>query len=231
MSQPTARRSFIALSSAAALAAIGGCSILGREDESDTPRGKTSQVAVATDSSRMIVVYFSVPETDKTTGLTEEEENSVIVVDGQALGNTQYVAQLIAQDTRAQTARIETVEAYPLDHQQLIDKARKEQDDKARPQIQQLPDMSSYDTIFLGYPIWWSDIPMPLYTFLEQTDLKGKTIIPFSTHGGSGLSGTPEAIAGAASGATVSDHALSISRDQMDGAPQAVTSWLSELGL
>lgn len=231
MSQSTARRSFIVLSSAAALAAIGGCSILGREDEADTPRGQTTQVTVATDSSRMIVVYFSVPETDKTTGLSEEEENSVVVVDGKALGNTQYVAQLIAQDTGAQTARIETVEAYPLDHQQLIDKAQKEQDDKARPQIKQLPDLSGYDTIFLGHPIWWSDIPMPLYTFLEQTDLKGKTIIPFSTHGGSGLSGTPEAIAGATSGASVSDHALSISRDQMDGAPAAVTSWLSELGL
>lgn len=231
MPAPAARRSFITLSSAAVLAAVSGCSLLGREEKSETPRGQTTQVTVATDSARMIVVYFSLPETDKTTGLSEEEENSVIVVDGKALGNTQYVAQLIAQDTGAQTARIETVEAYPLEHQQLIDKAQKEQDDKARPQIQKLPDMSAYNTIFLGYPIWWSDIPMPLYTFLEQTDLKGKTIIPFSTHGGSGLADTPQAIAGAAQGATVSDHALSISRDQMEGAPAAVTSWMSELGL
>lgn len=72
---------------------------------------------------------------------------------------------------------------------------------------------------------------MPLYTFLESTDLTGKTIILFFTHGGSGLAGTPESIAGAAPGAAVSDNALSISRDDMDGAPAAVTTWLAELGL
>lgn len=230
MTAPATRRTF--LSVAAAAAAVGGCSLLGGEEgSSSAPRGQTTRVAVTADPPHTMVVYFSMPETDKTTGLSTDEEDSVVVVDGVALGNTQYVAQLIAQGTGAETARIQTVEAYPLDHQQLIDQARREQDEGARPAIQALPDMSAYSTIFLGYPIWWSDIPMPLYTFLESTDLTGKTIIPFSTHGGSGLAGTPQVIAGAAPGATVSDNALSISRNDMDGAPATVTAWLSELGL
>ncbi len=236
MMTPASRRAFLTLTSAAALAA-GGCSILGNDEKGSsssaqgTATGQTSQVTASSDPAGTVVVYFSMPETDKTTGLTTEEENSVIVVDGVALGNTQYAAQLIAQGTGAQIARIEAVDAYPLNHDELIALARTQQDNKERPAIKPLPDMSGYSTVFLGYPIWWSDIPMPLYTFLEGTDLSGRTIIPFCTHGGSRLAGTPEAIAGAAPSATVGSNALVISRDDMESAPDTVSSWLKDLGL
>ena len=72
---------------------------------------------------------------------------------------------------------------------------------------------------------------MPLYTFLEGADFSGKAILPFSTHSGSGLLDTPEAIAGVAPGATVASNALSVLRDNMEQAPEAVRTWLTELGL
>lgn len=53
---------------------------------------------------------------------------------------------------------------------------------------EQMENLDSYDIVFLGYPNWNADLPMPLYTLLEQTDLSGKTIVPFTTHGGSGFS-------------------------------------------
>ena len=81
------------------------------------------------------------------------------------------------------------------------------------PEIQDLPaDLSGYDTLFIGYPNWNADLPMPLYTFLEEYDLSGKTIIPFTTHGGSGFSRTIDTIAELEPDAQVEEDGLAISR-------------------
>lgn len=93
--------------------------------------------------------------------------------------------------------------------------------------------MDSYDVIFLGYPIWWYTLPMPLFTFLESYDFNGKTIIPFSTHGGSQMSGTEAVIRKLHSGATVYDgFAVSrniIRNNPATGAVKPVEDWLAKL--
>ncbi|EJP74384.1 flavodoxin domain protein [Campylobacter sp. FOBRC14] len=92
--------------------------------------------------------------------------------------------------------------------------------------------MDGYDVIFLGYPIWWSDLPMAVYTFLQSYDFKGKTIIPFATHEGSGLSGTDRNIA-KATGAKVSTPLVmqgKIAQNSQDEAQKEVESWLKKLG-
>ena len=230
------RRVFLSLGVAGALSCTSACSLLGEDDS--TPRGSTLKVNLNSTGGQpgsgrtsTLVVYFSLPETTNTTNLTEEEENSLVVVDGVALGNTQYLAQLIAEATGAERFRLETVQPYPLPHDALVEYAQQEQYAKARPDLIATPTLAGYSTIFLGYPIWLSDLPMPLYTFLEGADFSGKTILPFSTHSGSGLLDTPEAIAGAAPGATVASNALSVLRDDMEQAPEAVRTWLTELGL
>ena len=108
-------------------------------------------------------------------------------MDGEVLGNTQYIAQLIRPtETGGDLFRIETVQEYPGSHDALLDYAYNELTENARPELaSQIENPDSYDVIFLGYPNWNSDLPMPLYSFLEEYDFSGKAIIPFTTHGGS----------------------------------------------
>ena len=98
------------------------------------------------------------------------------------MGAVEYLADLIADHTGGDIFRIETVQQYPLNHEPLVDQASEEQDAGARPKLStELRDAGQYDVIFLGYPIWWGEMPMPLYSFLEEYDFSGKTIIPFCT--------------------------------------------------
>lgn len=182
-------------------------------------------------SSRILVVYFSVPEDVDTAGVDAVSGASIVVRDGGKLGNIQFAAQIIARETGADLFRLETVEPYPLDHDPLVDQAAQEQDDNARPELAALPDLSGYDTVFLGYPNWWGDLPMPLYTFLEQVDLSAKNVIPFTVHGGSGLSDTVRTISELQPGASVWDDALSISRNQVADGEAEIVEWVSGLGL
>ena len=182
-------------------------------------------------SSRILVVYFSVPEDVDTTGVDAVSGASIVVRDGGKLGNIQFAAQIIARETGADLFRLETVEPYPLDHDPLVDQAAQEQDDNARLELVALPDLSGYDTVFLGYPNWWGDLPMPLYTFLEQVDLSAKNVIPFTVHGGSGLSDTVRTISELQPGASVWDDALSISRNQVADSEAEIVEWVSGLGL
>jgi len=82
------------------------------------------------------------------------------------------------------------VEDYPVTYDECVALAKQEKESNARPEIKGDIDIDKYDVIFVGYPIWWSDMPMPVYTFLEAHQYEGKTIIPFCTHEGSGLANT-----------------------------------------
>ncbi|MFD8971408.1 flavodoxin [Streptomyces sp. NPDC059593] len=112
----------------------------------------------------------------------------------------------------------------------LRDLADEQLNARARPRLKQtVRNLAEYDTVFIGYPIWWYDMPMPLHTFLEGHDFKGKNVIPFSTHGGSRLAGTVDSIVTAMPGATVVGDAFTISRDDMDDATAQVTEWIAGL--
>lgn len=157
---------------------------------------------------------------------------SRVVTDGEVLGNTQYIAQLIRQETGGDLFQIETVREYPGSHDALLEAAYEELADDARPELaSQIENLDSYDVIFMGYPNWNSDLPMPLYTFLEEYDFSGKTIIPFTTHGGSGFSGTIRTIQELQPDATVSEDGLSISRNSVPDAQGNVADWIAGLNL
>lgn len=203
-------------------------------DETDAPAEETTgsdseQSDSAAASSNILIAYFSVPETD---GVDAVAGASRVVVDGEVLGNTQYIAQLIQQQTGGDLFRIETVQEYPGSHDPLLEFAYNERAEGARPELAaQMENLDSYDIIFLGYPNWNADLPMPLYTLLEQTDLSGKTIVPFTTHGGSGFSRTIQTIQELQPNATVISDGLSISRNSVAQAESDVASWVSGLGL
>lgn len=180
--------------------------------------------------SNVLIVYFSMPETTNTENMSEDEDNSVVLINGEVLGNTQYVAYVIQKNTGANIFRIEPETPYTTDHDMLVDQAKEEQNQSYRPVIkEQVENIERYDTIFLGYPNWWGDMPMILYSFLEEYDLSGKTIIPFNTHGGSGFSNTISTIEDLQPNASVNEDGFTVSRDNVQEAEPEIIAWLNEL--
>ena len=201
------------------------------EDTGDTASSDTETAQEGqSESSNVLIAYFSVPEDVDTEGIDANAGASVVVREGQVMGNLEYMADVIQQTIGGDLFRIETVEEYPLDHEPLVDQAAEEQDEEARPELStQIENPDQYDTILLGYPNWWGDMPMALYTFLEEYDFSGKTIIPFTAHGGSGFSDTVDTIAELQPDAEVSDEGLSISRNDVADAQEEISSWAQGL--
>lgn len=103
-------------------------------------------------------------------------------------GNTEIVADIIQKLTGAKKFKIEQEQPYSRDYNECIDQAQQDQQHNARPQLKSYPDsLDDYDTIYLGYPNYWSTMPMAVFTFLEHFNFSGKTIKPFCTHEGSGM--------------------------------------------
>lgn len=183
-------------------------------------------------SGGVLIAYFSVPEDVDPAGADAVSGASIVVRDGQHLGNTQYVAQVIQKAVGGDLFRIETTQQYPLEHEPLVDQASDEKAAAARPELStHIENLDQYDTILIGYPNWWADLPMPLYTFLEEYDFNGKTIIPFVTHGGSRASRTVETIAKLQPNATVWDDPLVLSRNGVADSAEQVTAWAEGLNL
>lgn len=176
------------------------------------------------DSTKTLVVYFS------RTG----EQYGVGNIDK---GNTAIVADMIIEKTGADSFEILPQEDYyPYTYDALTDIAKQEQNDNARPAIKgTIPDLSKYDTVFIGAPVWWGDWPMIMYTFFEgnRDVLARKTLIPFSTHAGSGLSGFDSKLSAACPDSMIGTG-LAISgtdaQNNQDSVRESVNSWLSGLG-
>ncbi len=182
--------------------------------------------------SSILIAYFTMPEDVDPAGADAVAGASIVVRDGEILGNVEYMAQTIQQAVGGDLLRIETVEEYPLEHEALVDFAAEEQEAGARPALAtQIENLEQYATIFLGYPNWWGDMPQALYTFLESYDLSGKSIIPFCPHGGSGFSRTQSTIAELQPEATVREDGLTLSRNDVADSAEQVTAWAQGLGL
>ena len=166
----------------------------GSESKTETDIERGTDETAEHSESKTLVVYFS------RTG----EQYTVGVIDK---GNTAIVAEMIAEETGADLWEVLPADdRYPMTYSALTDVAKKEQNDKARPAYKgTVPDLSGYGTVFIGAPVWWGDWPMIMYTFFEKNRnaLVGKTLIPFSTHEGSGLSGFDKKLGLAIPDATV----------------------------
>ena len=189
---------------------------------------KSEFVAESAKESKILICYFSFPETDSADASSGA---SRVVIDGETKGAMQYMAEIIADSTGGDLFRIETVQQYPGTHEPLVDQAADEKAESARPELStHIENLDDYNTIFIGYPNWWGDMPMPLYTFLEEYDFSGKTIIPFNSHGGSRFSNTIETIASYEPDAEVITDGFTVSRDDVDNVKSDLTEWVHELG-
>ena len=198
-------------------------------EESSAP---DTDVSESSEGNNILIAYFTMPEDVDTEGVDAIAGASIVVHEGKIMGNVEYIASIIQDTVGGDLFQIETVEQYPLDHDPLVDQAAQEQGEDARPELStHIENLEQYDTIFLGYPNWWGDMPQALYTFLEEYDFSGKTIIPFCPHGGSGFSRTESTIAELQPGATVSENGLEISRNDVAGSRDQVAQWAAGFGL
>ena len=161
-------------------------------------------------------------------------ETKALVVYFSATGNTKAVAETLAGLQNADIYEITPEQLYTdedLNYNDRNTRATVEQNDPdARPAISgSITDFEQYEVVYVGYPIWWGDMPRILYTFFDACDFSGKTIAPFCTSGGSGLSGTPGTIAELEPGATVLDG-LHVSDSEADSAESSVAGWLADIG-
>lgn len=151
----------------------------------------------------------SQPPAEESTPASQTESTSgtlggkTLVVYYSATGNTEQAANYIAQVTGGDLFALEPVEPYTTEDLNYSNEDSRVSYEHENPDARQVELTAStvenweeYDTIFLGYPIWWGDMPQALYTFLEEYDFSGKTIIPFCPHGDSGFSRTISTIAG-----------------------------------
>lgn len=201
-------------------------------DEKTVEEGQDEPAESSSPNSdgNILIAYFSVPEDIDTSGIDADAGASVVVREGDAVGNMQFMAEAIQQSVGGDLFRIETEEDYPLDHDPLVDQAADEQSANARPALSsKIENLEQYETIFVGYPNWWGDMPQPMYTFFEEYDFSGKTIIPFNSHGGSGFSGTVQTIAKLQPNAAVSEDGLTISRNAVSDSGQKVMDWAKEM--
>lgn len=194
------------------------------EQEQQTDSAPQDPSTETDNGSDILVVYFS------RTG----EQYNVGVIDK---GNTAIVAEMIIERTGADSFELLPEEDYyPYTYDELTDVAKREQNENARPAYAgEVPDLTQYSTIFIGAPVWWGDWPMICYTFFENNAeaLAGKTLIPFSTHEGSGLSGFDRKLSSACPNSTVGEG-LAIrgndAQNNQDNVRSTVNDWLAGLG-
>lgn len=150
-----------------------------------------------------------------------------------AKGNTHIAAEMIADKTDGRLFEVQPIKPYPEDYTKCTEVAKKEKEEEARPAIKDDIAVEDYDVVFIGYPIWWGDAPMPVHTFIDKHNWNGKTVIPFCTHEGSGLGSTEAIMAKACKGATLLKGLAvqgSVAQNQRNEARESVDSWLNELG-
>lgn len=136
-----------------------------------------------------------------------------------------------AADAGGDLFSIRTSVVYPADGGELIDYAAQEQEENARPELTtHIENLDGYDTIFIGYPNWWADLPMAVYSFFDEYDFSGKTIIPFNVHNGSRFSRTIQTIQELEPDATVVEDGFTVSEQTVAEAAEDVAAWLEGLG-
>lgn len=206
---------------------IVGC---GNPDEPAQPteNAGTENTKKDIDGNQILIAYFTAGENSDVDAVSSA---SVVTVDGEAKGRLRAVADMIQAETNGTLFSIQTSVKYPGDGGALIDYAAEEQDEDVRPELtSHIDNLENYDVIFIGFPTWWYDMPQALYSFFDEYDFSGKTIIPFNVHNGSRFSGTIETIQELEPDAEVVTDGYTVSEREVAEAAGDVTDWLRGLG-
>lgn len=206
------------------------------ETENNSTNDETDRTAdsasdgndAAQGGSRILIAYFTAAENSGVDAVTSA---SYTTINGTAVGRLRAVADMIQENTGGDLFSIQTSVVYPADGEDLIDYAAQEQDENARPELaSQIENLEQYDTVFIGFPTWWYDMPQVLYSFFDEYDFSGKTIIPFNVHNGSRFSGTIDTIKELEPDAAVITDGFTVSERDVADAAEDVAEWLNRLG-
>ncbi|MEI3162560.1 MAG: flavodoxin [Lachnospirales bacterium] len=191
-----------------------------------------AQSVAPKENSKILIVYFSRAENiELNDNIDAVSSASLNTTNNGIEGNTKVIADMIQNEVGGDVYSIQTKEYYPTEYRENVNIAKNEQNSSARPKIKtKINNFDQYNTIFIGYPIWWSTIPMPVYTFLDEYDFDGKTVIPFSTHKGSGMGSSQIDIKKALPKANVIDG-FTIEGDNAVNAIDQVKDSISKLDL
>lgn len=180
----------------------------------------------------ILVAYFTYGENAELPyDVDASSSASIQVFNGEITGNTGIMARIIAEATGGELFSIRTTTPYPDSYNATVSVGRTEKDEGIRPDLStHIEDLSRYDIVFVGFPNWWYGMPMAMYSFFEEYDFGGKTIIPFCTSGGSAFSDTIDEIRDLEPDAVVREG-LHIGGSSVSGAESRIEEWISELGL
>lgn len=183
-------------------------------------------------ANNTLIVYFSRwGNTEYPSDVDATTSASIVVENDLRYGTTEYVANMIAEKVGGHLQRIETVTSYTADFDELRDVNHDEMSRNYLPELKKGDlDISAYDTVFIGYPVWATGVPQAVLSFLKEYDLSGKTVIPFCTHDGYGAGNSYQTIA-EASHAAVSLEGLAIEAKDVPNAQDTVSSWLADIGI
>lgn len=184
-----------------------------------------------TDSENILIVYFSRYGNTDYPDDVDVSTSASIVIDNERYGTTEYVSRMIQQMVGGEIHRIETAVPYTADFDKLRDVNHDEMQQNILPELKDSDlDISKYDTVFIGYPVWATDVPQAVLSFLNDYDLTGKTVIPFCTHDGYGAGGSYQTIAEASKAEKTLDG-LAIEAKDVLSAQDTVTNWLNAIGV
>lgn len=201
---------------------------VGNQEDNMSAEDRAQMETADTDGSNILIAFFTAGENSDVDVVSSA---SVTTVDGEAKGRLRAVADMIQAQTGGTLFSIQTSVDYPGDGGALIDYAAEEQEEDARPELtSHIENPDDYDVIFVGYPTWWYDMPQALYSFFDEYDFSGKTIIPFNVHNGSRFSGTIETIQDLEPDAEVITDGFTVSERDVAGAAGDVADWLGGLG-
>lgn len=198
-------------------------------NEADSTEGSGQAAGnIGIDDGNILIAYFTAADNS---GVDAEASASYSMIDGEAKGRLQVIAEMIQENTGGDLFSIRTDVVYPADGGELIEYAAEEQEEDKRPALtSQVENFDSYNTVFVGFPNWWGDMPQVLYSFFDEYDFSGKTIVPFNVHNGSRFSGTIETIQELEPDAFVITDGFTISERDVPDAKPEVNEWLERLG-
>lgn len=191
-----------------------------------------AESASEAEDSNILIAYFTYGENAALPNDVDASSSaSIQIFNGEVTGNTGVMAHMIAEASGGELFSIRTVEPYPDSYNDTIDVGQAEKNNDIHPELAtHIEDLDQYDTIFVGFPNWWYGMPMVMYSFFDEYDFSGKTLIPFCTSGGSAFSDAIDEIKAMEPDATVLDG-LHIGGSSVSDAESRVSEWVAELGL
>lgn len=181
--------------------------------------------------SKILIVYFTWAENTQVENPEEVDVDATTSASVLLPGNTAKMAGWIQQKVGGDLFSIVVSEPYSSDYDECLDRAADEKAENARPElVNHVDNMEDYDVVFLGFPNWWYTAPMAIFSFIEEYDFSGKTVVPFCAHGTGGLAGSVTDITAALPDPTEVLEPIGVYRPDIDSAQSVINEWLEGLG-